>query len=122
MILKMPRQKTLPSSLNTRKPPIHPDNAQSKRPPIFLNTILTRDIGDKFGELFQYIAERRQRDTSDELFVPDNDTEYKDLTHTSFLECALSFEGEYDRTQETKMETKRMKYLTGPSIQVIKST
>ena len=70
-----------------------------------LNTILTRDIGDKFGELFQYIAERRQRDTSDELFVPDNDTEYKELSHTSFLECALSFEGEYDRTQETKIET-----------------
>ena len=70
-----------------------------------MNTILTRDIGDKFGELFQYIAERRQRDTSDELFVPDNDTEYKELSHTSFLECALSFEGEYDRTQETKMET-----------------
>lgn len=72
---------------------------------IDMNTILTRDIGDKFGELFQYIAERRQRDTSDELFVPDNDTEYKELSHTSFLECALSFEGEYDRTQETKMET-----------------
>ena len=70
-----------------------------------LNTILTRDIGDKFGELFQYIAERRQRDTSDELFVPDNDTEYEELSHTSFLECALSFEGEYDRTQETKIET-----------------
>ncbi len=69
------------------------------------NTILTRDIGDKFGELFQYIAERRQRDTSDELFVPDNDREYKEVSHTSFLECALSFEGEYDRTQETKTET-----------------
>lgn len=70
-----------------------------------LNTILTRDIGDKFGELFQYIAERRQRDTSDELFVPDNDEKYKELSHISFLECALSFEGEYDRTQETKMAT-----------------
>lgn len=70
-----------------------------------MNTILTRDIGDKFGELFQYIAERRQRDTSDELFVPDNDREYKEVSHTSFLECALSFEGEYDRTQETKTET-----------------
>lgn len=69
------------------------------------NTILTRDIGDKFGELFQYIAERRQKDTSDELFIPDNDREYKEVSHTSFLECALSFEGEYDRTQETKAET-----------------
>jgi len=70
-----------------------------------LNTILTRDIGDKFGELFQYIAERRKRDTSDELFVPDNDRKYEEVSHTSFLECALSFEGEYDRTQETKKET-----------------
>ncbi len=70
-----------------------------------LNTILARDIGDKFGELFQYIAERRQGDTSDELLVPDNDKEYEKVSHTSFLECALSFEGEYDRTQETKMET-----------------
>lgn len=69
------------------------------------NTILTRDVGDKFGELFQYVAERRQRDTSDELFVPDNDREYREVNHTSFLECALSFEGEYDRTQETKTET-----------------
>lgn len=72
---------------------------------IDLNTILTRDIGDKFGELFQYIAERRKRETSDELFVPDNDEENEELSHTSFLECALSFEGEYDRTQESKMET-----------------
>ena len=69
------------------------------------NTILTRDIGDKFGDLFQYVAERRQRDTSDELFVPDNDRDYREVNHTSFLECALSFEGEYDRTQETKTET-----------------
>lgn len=70
-----------------------------------LNTILAEDIKDKFGELFQYIAERRQRDTSDELFIPDNDKAYKSVTHTSFLECALSFEGEYDRTQETKTNT-----------------
>lgn len=68
------------------------------------NTIVVEDIDEKFGELFQYIAERRQKDTSDELFFPDNDKAYKDVTHTSFLECALSFEGEYDRTQETKTE------------------
>ena len=39
------------------------------------------------------------------MFIPDNDREYKEVSHTSFLECALSFEGEYDRTQETKAET-----------------
>lgn len=70
-----------------------------------LNTITAEDIGDKFGEVFQYIAERRKGNTSDELLIPNNDKEFKEITHTSFLECALSFEGEYDRTQETKTAT-----------------
>lgn len=69
------------------------------------NTILEEDINSSLGELFSYVAARRQGDCTDDLFVPDNDAEYNEVSHTRFLECALSFEGEYDRTQETKTET-----------------
>lgn len=69
------------------------------------NSIIWSDIGDDISSLFGYIAERRNKNTSDELFIPSNDKEYKYIGHTTFLQCALTFEGEYDRTQATKSET-----------------
>ncbi len=68
------------------------------------NTITIDEVGENFGKLFVHIIDRREQRTTDDIFIPQNDQEFRTVSYTSFLECALSFEGEFDRTQKTKAE------------------
>lgn len=79
-------------------------HAETRRRDYFSSVTLD-DLGNNLGSLFANIASRRGREIFDDIFIPEDESDYSSVSHTSFLSCALSFEGEYDRTQPTKEET-----------------
>lgn len=72
------------------------------------NSVKPKDLGDSWGNLFRNIASRRKNAIFDDLFVPEDDADYSTVSHSVFFSCALSFEGEYDRTQPTKEGTNEL--------------
>lgn len=67
-------------------------------------TVTLNDLGDNLGCLFSKIAARRKDKIFDNLFIPEGQSDYLSVSHSSFLACALSFEGEYDRLEPMKEE------------------
>ena len=63
-----------------------------------LNSITFEDMDISASKLFEYIASRRLNEVvTDDMYTPMSDSDYKMVSYPSFLSCALSFEGEYNR-------------------------
>lgn len=68
--------------------------------------ILYEDVREHISLLMQNIAMRRRNDINDALWIPLDDKSSKEINHSTFLNTALSFEGEYTRVfPDTKCET-----------------
>lgn len=79
-------------------------NRKELRQKCWLEAVTLEDLGEDFGRLFHSIASRRPNGILDDLFIPEDETDYVTVNPTSFLSCALSFEGEYDRTEPRKTD------------------
>lgn len=71
--------------------------------------ILYEDVREHISVLMQNVAMRRENDINDALWIPIDDKSSKEVSHSTFLNTALSFEGEYVRVfPDSKCETNEL--------------
>jgi len=61
------------------------------------NVITYDEVEGSISSFFEHVTSRRLKGIVDDLYIPETDLDAQKVSYASFLSCALSFEGEYNR-------------------------